>query len=90
MGHLRLLALLMSLGGLSFYQDARADESLSEKGAATGKTVKRGAKKGWNRTKEAFCAAGDVECAKRKAANRLKESGDYTEDKVEEAVDKVD
>lgn len=90
MTHLRLLALLMTLGGLSFYQDARADESISEKGAAAGKTMKRGAKKGWNRTKEAFCPAGDLECAKRKANNRLKEAGDYTSDKVKEAKNKVD
>jgi hypothetical protein len=90
MSQIRLLALLMTLGGLSFYQEARAEESISEKGAATGKTVKRGAKKGWNRTKEAFCPAGDLECAKRKADNRLKETRDVASDKVKEAKNKVD
>ncbi|MEZ0393399.1 MAG: hypothetical protein ACAH59_14360 [Pseudobdellovibrionaceae bacterium] len=69
---------------------AVASESLGEKGSATANDVKRSAKKGWNRTKEAFCAEGDVTCAAKKAKNKVGEGVDYTKDKGHEVKDSVD
>lgn len=90
MSQVNIFALLFVLAGSSVSQLAFSDETISEKGSATAKTMKRGVKKGWDRTKEVTCMAGDLECAQRKANNRLKESKDYAVDKVDEAKDKMD
>ena len=86
----RFVFFFLAFFGMSIYQVANGDESMGEKAAATGKTVERGVKKGWNRTKEATCMAGDLECTQRKAGNRLKESKEYTLDKVDEVKNNVD
>jgi hypothetical protein len=90
MSQVNIFALLFVLAGSSVSQLAYSDETITEKGSATGKTMKRGVKKGWNRTKEVTCMDSDLECAQRKANNRLKESKDYAVDKVDEAQEKMD
>ena len=69
---------------------AHAEESMGEKAKATTNDATRAVKKGVNRTKEAFCAEGDVKCLKDKAANRVEEGTDYTKDKAKEVKNKVD
>lgn len=69
---------------------AHAEETMGEKAKATTNDVKRGVKKGVNRTKEAFCAEGDVKCLKDKAANRIEEGVDATKDKAKEVKNNVD
>jgi hypothetical protein len=81
------LALFGFLGGATI---AHAEETIGEKATATGHDVKRAAKKGVNRTKEAFCAEGDVKCLKDKASNRVGEGVDATKDKASEVKNKVD
>ncbi|MBN8542592.1 MAG: hypothetical protein J0L82_19535 [Deltaproteobacteria bacterium] len=72
----------------------RAEETLSEKATVTGKSVKRSAKKGVNRTKEAICGklTGDskVECMAKEAGNRIEESSDVVKDKASEIKNNVD
>lgn len=72
----------------------QAEETLSEKATVTGKSVKRGAKKGVNRTKEALCGklTGDskVECMAKEAGNRIEESSDVVKDKASEIKNNVD
>lgn len=76
---------LLFLGSAGF-----ASESLSEKASSTGKDVKRSAKKAWNRTKEAVCMEGDLECAAKKAKNRAGEGADYVKDKAQDVKNSVD
>jgi hypothetical protein len=72
----------------------QAEETLSEKAQVTGKSVKRGAKKGLNRTKEALCGklTGDskVECMAKEAGNRIEETSDKVKDKTTEIKNDVD
>lgn len=70
--------------------NAYADQSGSEKAAATTDNVKREAKKAVNRTKEFVCAEGDAKCLGRKAKHRASEAADYVDDKTKEASDKLD
>lgn len=67
-----------------------ANESLSEKAAETGRDIKRSTKKGWNRTKEAVCMEGDLECAGKKAKNRMGEGVDTVKDKTSDVKNSVD
>ena len=75
---------------LCFGLMGHAEETVSEKAAATGNDVKRGTKKAWNRTKEAVCMEGDLECAAKKAKNRAGEGAEYVGDKAKEAKNAVD
>lgn len=67
-----------------------ANESLGENAKATGNDIKRSAKKGWNRTKEAVCMEGDLKCAAKKVKNRTGEGVETVQDKTKEAVNSVD
>lgn len=93
--------LILAFGVLAFVgigtgqsNRAIAEETLSEKAQATGKSVKRSAKKGLNRTKEAICGklTGDskVECMAKEAGNRIEETTDAVKDKASEVKNEVD
>ncbi len=69
---------------------AHAEETMGEKATAVGHDAKRAAKKGVNRTKEAFCAEGDAKCLAKKAGNRVEEGADAAKDKASEVKNKVD
>jgi hypothetical protein len=86
----QLFYFFLAFGVMSTYQIASGTETVSEKAKATGNDVKRGAKKGWNRTKEAVCMKGDLKCAADKVRNRTQESKDTVVDKSKEAKNKVD
>lgn len=85
-------ALLMTalLMGSGMTLTAHAEETMGEKAAATGHDVKRAAKKGVHRAKEAVCMEGDVKCAAKKAKNRGVEAKDATVDKVKETKESID
>jgi hypothetical protein len=71
-----------------------AEETITEKAAVTTKTIKRNAKKGLHRTKEAFCGklTGDnkVQCLAKEAKNRLEEGKDSIKDKASEVKNDID
>lgn len=71
-------------------QIAFADETVAEKVEVTTNDAKRGLKKGAHRTEELFCMQDDIECAARKAKNRLKEAGDAASDGASEIKNKID
>ncbi len=85
---------LASLVGTSYVVTANAEETVSEKAQATGKSVKRSAKKGLHRTKEALCGklTGDskAECLAKEAGNRIEETADSVKDKAVEIKNDVD
>ena len=83
-------ALIMSLMLVTAFSIAHAEETVGESAKATGHDIKRGAKKGVNRVKEAMCTEGDAKCLAKKAGHRMEEGGDYVKDKANETVDKVD
>jgi hypothetical protein len=76
---------LMLLGGR-----ALAQETGGEKLDAAGNGVKRTAKRGANRVKEAACTGTKAECEVRKAGHRIEEGKDTVVDKAKEAKDKAD
>ncbi len=73
---------------------AHAEETLTEKTQVTGKSIKRTAKKGLHRTKEALCGklTGDtkVECLAKQAQNRMEEGQDVVQDKAVEIKNNID
>lgn len=87
------LGVLIALGAGSVLP-VQAEETIAEKAEVTGKSVKRGAKKGLNRTKEAICGklTGDskVECMAKEAGNRIEETADKVKDKATEIKNDVD
>ncbi len=85
---MKTVIILMALFG--FTGISYAEETTSEKAAATTNDAKRSVKKGMNRVKEAVCAEGDVKCLSKKAKHRVEEGADYTKDKATETKDKVD
>jgi uncharacterized protein YjbJ (UPF0337 family) len=81
-----LTALILS----SLAQICYADETVTEKVAATSNDAKRGMKKGAHRVQEALCMDGDVECAAGKVKNRIIEAGDATSDAAVKVKNKID
>ena len=81
---------LLAVMAFSVGNFAHAEQTVGESVKATGHDVKRGAKKGMNRMKEAVCAEGDAKCLAKKAGHRMEEGSDYMKDKTTETVDKVD
>lgn len=71
-------------------QISYADETLVEGMSATGNDAKRGIKKGAHRTQEALCMDSDLECAAKKAKNRIIEAGDATADGASKIKNKID
>jgi len=69
---------------------AHAEETWSEKAADTGRGAKRGMKKAGHRVQEEVCMDGKVECAAKKAGNRIEEGADATRDGAKNLKDKVD
>jgi hypothetical protein len=82
--------LLTLIAGLFFSTTLIATETLTEKGEAVSKEIKRDANKAINRVDEATCTGTDVECAKRKLDNRTEEATDLIKDKSSEIKNKVD
>lgn len=82
--------ILMVLAVCGLFGSAHGAETLGENANSTVNDAKRTVKKGVNRTKEAFCAKGDVQCMKAKAGHRMDEGTDYVKDKSKEVKDKVD
>ena len=80
-----LISAMAIMGAVTF-----ADQTSSEKASAAAKSAKRAAKKTGHRIEEAVCAEGDAKCAAKKLKHRAQEGSDYTEDKIDEAVDKAD
>lgn len=80
------LALIMCL----FFSTAHATETLSEKGEAVSKDMKRDINKPVNRMGESTCTSTDTECGKRKIENRAEEGKDLIKDESSEMKDKVD
>jgi hypothetical protein len=76
---------LMLLGG-----SALAQQTAGEKVDAAGNGIKRTAKRGANRVKEAACTGTKAECAARKAGHRIEEGTDTVVDKAKELKDKAD
>ena len=71
-------------------QISYADETVTEKVAASSNDAKRGMKKGAHRVQEALCMDGDVECAAGKVKNRIIEAGDATSDAATKVKNKID
>lgn len=71
-----------------------ASQTMGEKAEVTSNDAKRATKKGYHRTKEAFCGklTGDnkAECLAKEAKNRIQEGADATQDKANEIKDKMD
>ncbi|UOF02312.1 hypothetical protein [Bdellovibrio reynosensis] len=59
-------------------------DSATDKMKSAGRKTKRMAKKGAHRVEEAVCMEGDLECAAKKAGNRVEEGKDTTVDKVKD------
>lgn len=89
---MKLLVVAMCM--LGFLTTAQAEETITEKAAATTNSAKRTVKKGYNRTKEAMCGklTGDskVECLAKEAKNNVQEGVDATKDKASEIKNSVD
>lgn len=85
---------IASVALLGVFGISRGEETMTEKAQVTGNSVKRTAKKGLHRTKEAFCGklTGDskVECLAKEAKNHMEEGSDVVKDKATELKDKVD
>jgi len=69
---------------------AVAKQTVPEKAKDVTNDAARSVKAGANRVAEAVCVEGDVECAAKKAKNKVKEGAEATKDKVEEVKNKVD
>lgn len=82
-----MIALSLVYFGLAL---AHADESTGEKAQATTNHVKRSIKRGAHRAEEKVCMKSDAECLAEKAKHRASEAGEYTKDKANETLDKVD
>ncbi len=74
----------------TMFQIAFADETITEEIVANSNDAKRSLKKGAHRAQEVLCMDGDLECAARKAKNRLIEAGDATSDAASELKNKID
>ncbi len=81
---------VVALAVVAYTGLSRAEESVSEKGASAGNSMKRGAKKGMNRAKEMVCTEGDAACLAKKAGHRVGEGADAMGDKAKEGKDKMD
>lgn len=77
-----------------FLASSCSKETAKEKNIATTNTQQREIKKKWNRAKESMCGklTGDnkIQCLEKEAANRLEETSDVIEDKVNEIRNDVD
>lgn len=82
--------LLFSLGFVMFAGVAGGEQTTGEKVKAGARTTGRQIKKATNRVQEAVCLESDLECAAKKAKNRLNEAGSAVKDKAVEVKDKVD
>ncbi len=80
------LMLVISL----FFSTTQATETLSEKGQAVSKDIKRDADRSINRVEEVTCTGTDAECAKRRIENRAEEGKDFIKDKSSEMKNKID
>lgn len=85
-----LVVFLMTFLLSTMFQIAYADETVVEKIQSNSNDAKRGLKKGAHRTQEVLCMDGDLECAARKAKNRLIEAGDATADAASKVKNKID
>lgn len=85
-----LIVFLITFTLSTMLQIAFADETITEEIVANSNDAKRGLKKGAHRAQEALCMDGDVECAARKAKNRLIEAGDAASDTASEIKNKID
>lgn len=85
-----MMVLLASFFISAAVQIAFADETIAEKVSVTANDAKRGLKKGAHRTEELFCMQDDIECAARKAKNRLQEAGAAASDGASELKNKID
>jgi hypothetical protein len=83
-------ALILTFALIGFSGAVYAEETMSEKAAATADNAARAIKKGAHRTQEAVCAKGDAKCLAEKARNRGTEAADYTKDKTKEVKNKID
>jgi hypothetical protein len=83
-------AVILSLLFVMGVNSVHAEETMGEKGAKTGHTIKRKVKKMGHRVEEAVCAKSDAKCLAEKAGNRMEEGADYVKDKAVETKDKVD
>ncbi|KHD87029.1 MAG: hypothetical protein OM95_16575 [Bdellovibrio sp. ArHS] len=66
-----------------------AAESTKDSAKKTGRKVKSTAKKAGHRMQEATCMEGDMECAAKKARNRVNEGADAASDTMKNTKDKV-
>ena len=89
---MKVLIAVIALFG--FLSTGYAEETIAEKTAVEVKTIKRSAKKGVNRTKEALCGklTGDskLECLAKKAKHRVEEGAAVVTDKASEVKGAVD
>jgi hypothetical protein len=90
--YMKLLILTIALFG--FLGVSSAEETMTEKTEVAAKTIKRNAKKGLHRTKEAFCGKltgeNKVQCLAKEAKNRLEEGKDVIKDKASEVKNDID
>lgn len=86
------MALIFSNTSFTYAESDNFDPAveLGEESAEKGNDAKRAVKKGWNRTKEAVCMEGDLECAAKKTRNRVGEGKDTIKDKAKEAKNTLD
>ena len=82
--------LLLMLAMFLVFSTAYATETMTEKGEATSKDIKRDANKVINRVDEPTCTGTEAECAKRKIENRAGEAKDTVKDKSSEIKNKMD
>lgn len=87
---MKLSKLLLMLATSLMLSTAYATETITEKGEATSKDIKRDANKAVDRVEEATCTGTEAECAKRKIENRAEEAKDTIKDKSSEIKNKMD
>lgn len=83
-------SLLIVMALMGFSGAVHSEETIAEKAATAGRDMKRAAKKGMHRMKEAVCMKDDMKCLAEKAKHRGQEIGDAIKDKATEVKDKVD
>lgn len=87
---MKLSNLLLILAVSLVFSNAYATETITEKGEAASKDIKRDANKAVNRVDEATCTGTEAECAKGKIENRAGEAKDTVKDKSGEIKNKMD
>jgi hypothetical protein len=81
---------LLILGFVATSASASATETIVEKVTSAARATGRQANRGAHRLQEALCTDGEVKCALKKGANRVKEAGEAISDGFTDVKNKID